>query len=75
MYFVNDSASNVVIFGADNSSSSHADNYKNDCLVLEEGDDFGIFGSFSAAEKKFSINFSKAKTKFCLSLYYKSDNR
>ena len=27
-----------------------------------------------AAEKKFSINFSKSKTKFCLSLHYYHDN-
>ena len=39
-------------------------------LVLGEGDNFGINGSFGAPEKQFSINFSKAQTKFCLSLHY-----
>ena len=39
-------------------------------LVLGEGDTFGINGSFDAPEKQFSINFSKAQTKFCLSLHY-----
>ena len=34
---------------------------------------FGINGSFSAPEKKFSIYFNKANTKFCLSLHYNSD--
>ena len=36
---------------------------------------FGIDGSFGATEKKFSIiNFSKATTKFCLSLHSNADN-
>ena len=38
--------------------------------MLDEGDTFGINGSFVAPEKKFSINFSKATTKFCISLHY-----
>ena len=64
----------VVIFGLDNSSSSHTDNCNNNLLVLVEGDTFGINGSFGAPEKRFSINFSKAKTKFCLRLLYNGDN-
>ena len=44
-------------------ASSHADNSKNDFLVLEKGPTFGINGSFGSPEKKFSINFSKANTK------------
>ena len=35
--FDNDFARNVIIFGADNSSSSHTDNQKNKFLVLGEG--------------------------------------
>ena len=35
---------------------------------------YGINGSFGAPEKKFDINFSKANTKFCLSLHYNDDN-
>ena len=73
-YFDNDYARNVIIFGVDNSSSSHADNLRNDFLILGEGDTFGINGSFGAPEKKFRINFSKANTKFCLSLHYNGDN-
>ena len=34
--FSNDSAANVITFGVDNSPSSHADNYKNNFLVLGE---------------------------------------
>ena len=72
--FGNDYVRDVVIFGVDNSPSSHADNRKNNVLVIGEGDTFGINGSFGAPEKKFSINFSKADTKFCLSLHYNTDN-
>ena len=64
----------VVIFGVDNSSSSHSDNRGNNFLVLGEGDTFGINGRFGAPENKFNINFSKANTKFCLILYYNGDN-
>ena len=71
--FGNDSARNVVMFGVDNSSSSHTDNRKNDILVFSEGDTFGINGSFGAPEKKL-INLNKAKTKFCLSLQYDGDS-
>ena len=70
--FDHDFARNVVIFGVDNSSSSHTDNQKNNFLVLGEGPTQGINDSTGAAEKK-SINFSKANTKFCLSLHYNGD--
>ena len=63
-----------VIFCVDNSSSSHADNRKNDFLLLREGDIFCINGSFGVPEKKFSINFSKANTKFCLRSHNIDDN-
>ena len=35
-----DTARYVIIFGVDNSPSSHADNYKNNFLKLEEGPTF-----------------------------------
>ena len=44
--FDNDSARDDIIFSVDNSSSSHADNYKNKFLLLEEGPNFGINGRF-----------------------------
>ena len=72
--FDNDYGRNVIIFGVDNSSSFHTENLKNDFLVLGEGDTFGINGSFGAPVKKTDINFSKSKTKFCLTLHYNSDN-
>ena len=67
-----DYARNVIIFGIDNSSSSHTDPLNN-FLILSERDTFGINGRFGSP-KKFSINFSKANTKFCLSLHYNADN-
>ena len=42
--------------------------------MLGEGYTFGINGSFGAPEKRFSINFCKANTKFCLSLHYNAYN-
>ena len=42
--------------------------------MLGKEDTFGINGSFDAPGKNFSINFSKAKTKFCLRLHYNDDN-
>ena len=65
---------NVIIFGVDYSSPCHTDNDENDFLVLVEGPTGDFNGSIGPAEKRFSINFSKAKTKFCLSLHYNGDN-
>ena len=63
--FGNDYANNVIIVAVDNNSSSCTDNCKNNFLVLGKGPTNGINGSFRSPEKKFSINFSKANTKFC----------
>ena len=65
---------NVTIFGADMSGSVHAKNKVNNILVL--GKDFiqGINGRTIYAEKMYSINFTKSKTRFCLSLHYNGDN-
>ena len=49
--FDNDSAKNVVIFGVDDSLSSHTDNWKNIFLVLGKVPTFCINGSDGAAEK------------------------
>ena len=64
MSFDNDYARNVLIFGIDNSLSSHNDNLKNNFLILGEEDTFGITENFGAPEKKFSINSSKANQNF-----------
>ena len=49
--FGNDFARNAIIFGFDKSSSSHAENCKNNFLVLGKGDSFGINWSFGALKK------------------------
>ena len=43
-------------------------------LILGEGPTCGINGSFGSPEKKFSINFIKTNTKFCLNLHCNTDN-
>ena len=50
--FDNDTARNVLIFGVDNSSSSHIDNPKNNFLVSDEEPTEGINGSAGTAEKR-----------------------
>ena len=73
-YVGNDFARNDAIFCVDRSSSSHVDNRNNNLLASGDGPTDDINGSAGTAEKKFIINFSKAKTKFCLSLHYNGDN-
>ena len=43
-------------------------------LILGEGPTFAINGNFGSPAKKFSINFTKSNTKFCLSLHCNADN-
>ena len=66
-------AGNVIIFGVDNSSSSYAYNLKKDFLILGQEGTIGINSSFGAPNK-IPIDFSKAKTKICLSFHYNSGN-
>ena len=62
-------ACNVIIFGADMSSSVHVDNKIKDILILGEDPNQGVDGTTLTAEKKYSIKFTKARKKFCLSLH------
>ena len=59
---------NVLIFGADMSSSIHIDNKKKDILVLGKGPTQGLEHTLTA-EKMYSINFTVTKNKFRLSLH------
>ena len=52
--FGNDDARNV-IFGVDDSSSSHTDNRKNNFLVWGNSPTYGINGSFGSTEKSLVI--------------------
>ena len=49
---------NVIIFGADMSSSVHIDNKEKDILVLGEGTTQGLDDTILTAEAKYSINFT-----------------
>ena len=64
----------VIIFGADLSSSTYANNKTRSTLVL--GKDFmqGIDGTTIYAEKTYSTNFTVDNKTFCLSLHYSGGN-
>ena len=49
-----------MVSGVDNSSSSCAENHKNNCLVVAEGKIFCISGSFDSpkANTKFLLEFT-----------------
>ena len=64
---------NVLIFGADMSSSIHIDNKKKDILVIGRGPTQGLESTLTA-EKIYCINFTVTKKKFCLSLHYNGAN-
>ena len=64
---------NVIIFGEDMSSSLHTDNKKKDILILGKGSTQGLRHTL-AAEKLYSISFTKKNTKFCLSLIFSRAN-
>ena len=72
--FDNDIARNVISFSVDDSSPSHSENRKNNLFNIRWSPTFEINRRFGSPEKKFSINFAKANTKFCLSLHYNEDN-
>ena len=65
---------NVIILGADMGGFVHANNKTKNVLVL--GKDFiqGLDNTTIYTEKLHSINFTKANTKFCLSLHYNGAN-
>ena len=62
--FRNSTARNFIIFGVDNISLSLIDNLKKIFLILGLRQTYGINGSFGKPEKKVSINFTIANTKF-----------
>ena len=64
---------NILIFGADMSSSFHIDNKKKDILVLGRGPTQRLESTLTA-EKMYSINLTARKKKFCLSLHYNRAN-
>ena len=64
---------NVLIFGADMSSSTDIDNKKKDILVIGTGPTQRLEHTLTE-EKIFTINFTVTKKKFYLRLYYNAEN-
>ena len=69
----NEIGRNVIIFGIDMSSSQHIDNKNKYILILGKGPTQGL-EHILTAEKLYSINFTKHKTKFRLRLDYNGAN-
>ena len=65
---------NVIIFGADMSSSVHIDNKEKDILIFGEGPTHGLDNTTLKAEAKYSINFTQSRKWFVLSLQYNGSN-
>ena len=65
---------NVIIFGANMSSSVRIDNKKKDILILGKGRTQRLDYTMLTAEVQYSINFSRSNRKFCLSLHYNWSN-
>ena len=69
--FGNESAGNVVIFSVDNSSWSNADNWKNDFLVLDEGDTLVLMETFVHKKESLVLTLVKQGQHFvwvCISM-------
>ena len=66
-------ARNVLIFGADMSSSIHATNRANHIYVMGRGFVQGVNDTTIYAEKNFYINVTDPGKKFVLSLHYNGD--
>ena len=66
---------NVIIFGADMSSSVHIDNKGKDILILGEGPTQGLLDDTTlTAEAIYPINFTQPNKRFVLSLHYNGSN-
>ena len=61
---------NVIIFGADMSSSIHVDSKNKNILILCEGPTEGLDDTTLTAEAKYPINFTQSGKRFVLSLHY-----
>ena len=62
---------NVIILGADMTSSVHVENKKEDILILGERPTQGLDHVTLTAEAKYHINFTQSSKRFMLSLHYK----
>ena len=57
---------NVIIFGADMSSSVHFDNKGIDILILGDGPTQGLYDTTLTAEAKYPINFTQSGKTICI---------
>ena len=53
------------MFGVDMSYSIHFDNKKKDTSILDEGSTHGLDVAALTTQKKYSINFTVTRNKFC----------
>ena len=65
---------NVIIFGADMSSSEYIDNKGKDILSLDEGAVQALDDTILTMEVKYSVNFIQSNRKLCSSLHYNGSN-
>ena len=65
---------NVIIFGADTSSSVHIDNKGKDILILGEGPIQELDDTTLTAEAIYPISFTQSNKRFVLSLHYNGSN-
>ena len=65
---------NVIIFGADMSSSVHIDNKEKDILILCKQPIQGLDDTQLATEAIYCINFKQPNKRFVLNLYYNRTN-
>ena len=65
---------NIVISGADMSSSVHVDKQGKDILILGEGPTQGLDDTTLTAEAKYPINFTQSGKRFVLSLHHNRRN-
>ena len=65
---------NIIIFGADMTSSVHIDNKNNDILILFEELTQGLDDTTLTVEAKCPVNFAQSTKRFVLSLHYNGHN-
>ena len=65
---------NIIIFGADKSSSVHFDNKNKDILILGDGPAQGLDDTTLTAETRYPIKFAHTRKRFVLSLHYNGSN-
>ena len=65
---------NLIIFGADMSSSMHFSNKGKDIFILSESPTQELDNTALKAEPKYSINFTQSGKRFLVSLHYKGSN-